>query len=53
MMTSVGLMISFALSIFFSDRLIEGSPRLSELFLVVGVVLFCFFVMSLPIGEMI
>jgi hypothetical protein len=26
---------------------------LSELLLVVGVVLFCFFVMSLPIGEMI
>jgi hypothetical protein len=53
MMTSVGLAISFALSIFFSDKLIEGSPRLSEFLLVVGVVLFCFFVMSLPIGEMI
>ena len=53
MMTSVGLMFSFALSIFFSDRLIEGSPRLSEFLLVVGIVLFGLFVISLPIGEMI
>lgn len=52
-MTSVGLMISFALSIFFSDRLIEGSPRLSEALLVVGVVFFCFFILSLPLGEMV
>ena len=46
MMTSLGLAISFALSIFFSDKLIEGSPRLSGFLLVVGVVLFGFFVMS-------
>jgi len=43
MTTSLVLAISFALSFFFSDRMIEESPWLSKFLMVVGIVTFCLF----------
>lgn len=51
MVLSLTYAITFALSIFFSERLMERSNFISGLLFGVGILFWALFLVSLPVGE--